>query len=112
MSLLVCRGYCFQQCNMVDPELTKGRFLWQRIASAEEAMEKIRTYGAVVTRFNIFSDFKDFFKRHPRGVYYPGGPSLEDAFLLQPCDAPLDLQLQCMNCSINTIRISLHHCLL
>jgi len=57
---------------MVDLELTKGRFWWENIASAEEVMQKIRTYGAVVTRFNIFSDFKDFFKRNPRGVYHPG----------------------------------------
>lgn len=62
---------CSSTCKDTDPDLQNGQFKWNRLSQIWEVMEQIRTWGSVVTRLDVYDDFKPFFKKTPDGIY-PG----------------------------------------
>lgn len=67
---------CSSACKDTDPYLNNGYFKWYRLENAWEVMDHIRTWGSVVTRLNVYDDFKPFFARNPSGVYTGPGMAL------------------------------------
>jgi hypothetical protein len=63
---------CKYKCNTPDANVALGKFTVLPITSLWVAQRHIRRYGSVVTRINLYSDFQEFFKRSPTGVYRPG----------------------------------------
>jgi hypothetical protein len=61
---------CRYRCNKPAAVWTKGRY---EVVSLSDSIPLIqffiRRYGAVITRLNIFSDFRPFFKANPKGIY-------------------------------------------
>ncbi|KAI8476891.1 MAG: hypothetical protein J3K34DRAFT_399733 [Monoraphidium minutum] len=49
-------------CLLQSPVAVRGTFQVKPISALWEAQEHIRAHGAVVTRFDLYSDFRDFFK--------------------------------------------------
>lgn len=70
---------CDYNCQNTDSELQKGHFVYLRMQNVWEVQEHIRMWGSVVTRLDIYSDFKEFFKKNPGGVY--PGPGEYHSFL-------------------------------
>eukprot|EP00775_Hariotina_reticulata_P003198 gene3198-biopygen4856 len=66
----VCKG----SCSYANDHASEGRFSSKLISSLWEAQQHIRWYGAVVTRFDVFSDFYPFFDDYSKvqAVYRPG----------------------------------------
>ncbi|KIY96427.1 hypothetical protein MNEG_11536 [Monoraphidium neglectum] len=64
---------CDRKCNDVDPDLSAGRIGFTKLGSPMEVQKHIRDWGGVITRLDIWSDFKPFFKASRSGVY--SGPS-------------------------------------
>jgi hypothetical protein len=62
---------CSPNCEETDWALRKGQFSYVQLSTAWDVQEHIRAHGAVVTRLNIWSDFRSFFKANSKGVY-PG----------------------------------------
>ncbi|KAF6249804.1 hypothetical protein COO60DRAFT_928868 [Scenedesmus sp. NREL 46B-D3] len=65
----LCRG----SCNSPSPHAGRGKFSSQQITSLWKAQWHIRQHGAVVARFDVYSDFDSFFadKRNAQAVYRP-----------------------------------------
>ncbi|KAI8465611.1 MAG: hypothetical protein J3K34DRAFT_83333 [Monoraphidium minutum] len=53
---------CAKSCSDTSPLAAKGSFNYVPISQLWRAQEIIREKGAVVTRFNIYSDFRPFFE--------------------------------------------------
>ncbi|KAI8470603.1 MAG: hypothetical protein J3K34DRAFT_254243 [Monoraphidium minutum] len=71
---------CQTQCSDVDPDLKAGgKFEYVQLNSAWEVQQHIRTWGAAITRLDIYDDFKPFFEKTPGGVY--AGPGRGAKFL-------------------------------
>ncbi|KAI8464966.1 MAG: hypothetical protein J3K34DRAFT_100057 [Monoraphidium minutum] len=64
---------CAKACSDASPLAVKGAFDYVPIAQLWTPQKFIRERGAVVTRFNIYSDFKPFFRdpRNKGNVYRP-----------------------------------------
>lgn len=73
---------CSSACSTSSKVLSQGSFSSEQIATVWQAQRQIHTYGAAVSRFDIYSDFKDFFadKRNAKAVYRRRG----DATLVEP----------------------------
>ena len=69
-------GVCSAKCNERDPLLGQGRFSAVQLFEAWDIQEHIRAHGAVTTRIDIMSDFRDYFKKNPKGIYMPGKDTL------------------------------------
>ncbi|KIZ03611.1 hypothetical protein MNEG_4343 [Monoraphidium neglectum] len=65
---------CSYECSNVEPSLQQGVFEFQALTTDWEMQKHIRLFGSVVTRLNIFDDFKKFFESNPNGVYTGHGP--------------------------------------
>lgn len=67
---------CRYRCNKPAGVWAKGRY---EVVSLSDSIPLIqffiRRYGAVITRLNIFSDFRPFFKANPKGIYEGKGCS-------------------------------------
>jgi hypothetical protein len=65
---------CQRTCNNIAPELTMtggGTFVQTILPDPVTVQQYIRRVGGVVTRFEVHSDFEDFFKGNATAVY-PG----------------------------------------
>ncbi|KAI8470317.1 MAG: hypothetical protein J3K34DRAFT_521446 [Monoraphidium minutum] len=71
---------CSYRCKDSDPDLDKGEFRYVQINTPWEIQAHIRQWGGVITRLDIYSDFREFFKQKPNGVYQgPGkGATLQE----------------------------------
>eukprot|EP00878_Enallax_costatus_P026939 GHUV01028955.1.p1 GENE.GHUV01028955.1~~GHUV01028955.1.p1 ORF type:complete len:145 (+),score=29.26 GHUV01028955.1:2-436(+) len=61
---------CLSTCE--DNPVRVGSFEWTRAVPLDtlwQVQQHIRAWGAVVTSFNIFPDFRPFFERNAKGVY-------------------------------------------
>lgn len=64
---------CKRACNDANEYASGGKFSSQAITSVWKAQQHIRQYGAVVSRFDVYSDFDSFFasKSNAQAVYRP-----------------------------------------
>jgi hypothetical protein len=63
------------------PSPRPGNFEGRPIALEWLAQRHIRMHGAVVTRFDVYPDFRDYFKIHGRQAVYPGpGPGAKVSY--------------------------------
>eukprot|EP00775_Hariotina_reticulata_P009525 gene9525-9689_t len=60
---------CRYKCRDVDPNISKGVFKARKIRSMAAAQRQIRSHGGVMTRLNVYKDFRKFFESNPTGVY-------------------------------------------
>ncbi|WIA42770.1 hypothetical protein OEZ86_008710 [Tetradesmus obliquus] len=65
----LCKGSCSSPSTYAG----RGRFSSQMITSVWKAQQHIRQYGAIVSRFDVYSDFESFYadKRNAQAVYRP-----------------------------------------
>jgi hypothetical protein len=71
---------CTKECNLLPQQLQAlggGNLKRIQVVDAADMQMYIRRTGAVVTRIDIYEDFKGFFEASPRGVY--PGPNAEAA---------------------------------
>jgi hypothetical protein len=74
---------CQRTCNNIAPELTMtggGTFVQTILPDPVTVQQYIRRVGGVVTRFEVHSDFEDFFKGNATAVY--PGPGKGAAYIL------------------------------
>ncbi|WIA17476.1 hypothetical protein OEZ85_014315 [Tetradesmus obliquus] len=66
-------GMCNGPCKSPNMHAWRGKFSSQMITSVWKAQQHIRQHGAVVSRFDLYSDFRSFFadKRNAQAVYRP-----------------------------------------
>eukprot|EP00877_Chromochloris_zofingiensis_P009169 jgi/Chrzof1/4505/Cz14g16010.t1 len=72
---------CNKVCSDVDPSMGSGQFSARQLVYSWDVQQHIRQYGAVVTRIDIFDDFRDFFAKSPKGIYKgpkPGAQLMEN----------------------------------
>eukprot|EP00775_Hariotina_reticulata_P003414 gene3414-biopygen5106 len=64
---------CEGRCSYANKHASQGRFSSKQISSVWAAQQHIRLYGAVITRFDVYSDFKTFFNKfsNAQAVYRP-----------------------------------------
>jgi hypothetical protein len=62
---------CWRKCGDVDPMQKQGSFSFVPLTQAWDVQTHIRQFGAVVTRLDLYPNFKPFFAKNPKGVY-PG----------------------------------------
>ncbi|KIY96366.1 hypothetical protein MNEG_11597 [Monoraphidium neglectum] len=64
---------CAKSCADTSPLASKGSFSYVPITQLWKAQQHIRQYEAVVTRFDLYSDFKTFFAdyKNVEAVYRP-----------------------------------------
>ena len=72
---------CWQSCGDVDPVQKQGRFTFVQLSQAWDVQEHIRQFGAVVTRLDLYPDFKGFFIKNRKGIY-PGHGECDLSFKL------------------------------
>uniref|UniRef100_A0A383VH09 Peptidase C1A papain C-terminal domain-containing protein n=1 Tax=Tetradesmus obliquus TaxID=3088 RepID=A0A383VH09_TETOB len=70
---LTAAQLCTSSCSTPSQHASRGQFSSKQITSIWEAQQHIRRYGAVVSRFDVRSDFGRFFadKRNAKAVYKP-----------------------------------------
>ena len=71
---------CQPRCSAANPFLKQGLFQWTNVDGFFPAQRDIITAGSVVTRIDIYSDFRAFFARNPVGVYRGPSPSAKLEF--------------------------------
>eukprot|EP00878_Enallax_costatus_P014857 GHUV01015552.1.p2 GENE.GHUV01015552.1~~GHUV01015552.1.p2 ORF type:complete len:244 (+),score=35.84 GHUV01015552.1:2153-2884(+) len=64
-------------CQERDLAVRQGTFTYLRLESGWQMQEQIRNHGSAITRCEVWSDFRTFFKASPKGVY-PGPGTLSD----------------------------------
>ncbi|KAF6254509.1 hypothetical protein COO60DRAFT_1540537 [Scenedesmus sp. NREL 46B-D3] len=71
---------CTGNCSMPNEHASKGQFSSMQITNIWEAQQHIRQYGAVVSRFDVMSDFIPFFadKQNAKAVYRPSASAQFD----------------------------------
>ncbi|KAF6264603.1 hypothetical protein COO60DRAFT_73096 [Scenedesmus sp. NREL 46B-D3] len=70
---LSTKQLCSGSCSSPSQHAGKGQFTARQITSKWDAQRHIRQHGAVVSRFEVMSDFAAFFadKRNAQAVYRP-----------------------------------------
>eukprot|EP00878_Enallax_costatus_P028848 GHUV01031198.1.p1 GENE.GHUV01031198.1~~GHUV01031198.1.p1 ORF type:complete len:356 (+),score=64.08 GHUV01031198.1:170-1237(+) len=67
------KALCEPDCSSTNRYASQGQFSSSQIANMWEAQHHIRQYGSVVTRFDVYDDFKPYYgnKNNAKGVYKP-----------------------------------------
>eukprot|EP00878_Enallax_costatus_P027991 GHUV01030184.1.p1 GENE.GHUV01030184.1~~GHUV01030184.1.p1 ORF type:complete len:224 (+),score=32.53 GHUV01030184.1:1008-1679(+) len=68
---------CHGICAAVHPYAMQGQFSFKQVSSVSAAQQHIRQYGGVVSRFDVYDDFRAFFANatNAKQVYRPNRSS-------------------------------------